>query len=144
MSSKFKKFLSFLLVTSISITSFCVPAQAAVSASSQVASDGMNSRQDYVNEFDDSGIISDETRNYTITITDPGTYTFTFVSNVIEGSGVWVVFEKAGGNPQYLDRTITGRFQEHYYLSTGTWYLMLDATGSVCSFVCNMFKRTDL
>ncbi len=87
----------------------------------------------------DGGLISNESRDYTLTVTEATTYTFSLATTAHSGS-LWVIFEKAGGSPRYIDRNINGSFQQRYTLSTGTYYLKLANPSGLSTFSFSFHK----
>ena len=87
----------------------------------------------------DGGKISHEALQYTITVNESATYTFTMASTTQSGD-LLVIFERAGGSTRYINQNINGSYQQRFYLPAGTYYLLLANGSGVSTFSWSIHK----
>ena len=86
----------------------------------------------------DGGRISHQALDYTITVSESATYTFTMASTTQSGS-LLVIFESAGGT-RYINNDINGSYQNRFDLPAGTYRLRLSNGSGVSTFSWSIHK----
>jgi hypothetical protein len=139
MQIKLKKFLCTMLVSLICMSTFCTYVNAAETKSVTVNAVKPTSTVVPYGQtlISDAGIISNETKFYTITVPETATYTFTMSVKTSNCNGVWTILQKQGAGAT-IDQNILGSYQKRYRLTSGTWYLQLACPSGTCSFAVSI------
>ena len=121
-----RKYFAIMLSLLICISSVCVPvmAEEVSNVAETVETEASINSTSY--SFSQGGYLSNDWIQYTLNIPASQSYSVTISVN----GSLWVVLEKSGGSPRPINTTLTGSYQNHLYLTSGTYYLLLQGTGS--------------